>query len=216
MTYAGPLLRLVLGGDLYAPTEQWTFSLHLSHTVTNAAPPETVPAAVIAACSTYFSTAGMISSRATLRWIKLNQIGIDGRYTEPETVRHDYASAVAGTASAANYAPQTALAITLRTGVDRGRAARGRYFLPIPGYQLGANGLLAVNDRTFYATAATTFLNALNASMPSQQARVVVASDVGQGLTRLVTHVSVGGALDTIRSRRNAMPEAWVDGADLA
>lgn len=217
MTYPEPLLRLVLGGDLYNGMEQWTLSLHLAYADPQSGPPESVPPAVIAACSTYFATSQMVSQRARLQWLKLNEIGPDGRYTQLETVRHDYATPVAGTMTTANIAPQTALAISLRTEAQRGRAARGRYYLPMPGYQLAAsNGLLSPTDAAFYATAATTFLDALNAAFPTTGARVVVASDIGPGTVRLVTNVAVGRAFDTIRSRRAQMVEGWVEGADLA
>lgn len=217
MTYPEPLLRLVLGGDLYNGMEQWTFSLHLGYADPQGGPPDSIPPEVIAACSTYIATPQMLSARVRLQWLKLNEIGVDGRYTQLETVRHDYATPVSGTMTTANIAPQTALAITLRTEAQRGRAARGRYYLPMPGYGLQtSNGLLSTNDRAFYATAATTFLNALNAAFPVTGARVVVASDVGEGTVRLVTNVAVGGAFDTIRSRRASMPEGWVEGAALA
>lgn len=222
MVYPAPLLRLVLGGRLYNGAEGWTFSLHMASGSQLLEAPTEVPAAVVSACSTYVATNGMLSNRVALDWIKFNRIGLDGRYTEQETVLHEFGvNPVNGTATTANFAPQTALAVTLRTAVQRGLAARGRYFLPIPGYQLGSSGTLSEGDRTFYATAATTFLDALNAAMAplagdGGAARVVVASEVGSGAIRPVTNVAVGGALDTIRSRRTSMPEQYFEGAPLA
>lgn len=216
MAYPSNLLRLVLGGGLYANTEQWTFSLHLAYGVPDAQPPVVVPTAIVDAATAYIQTNDMLSNAVSLQWIKLNEIGPDGRYTQDDTVMHEFDPPIAGDLALANIAPQTALAITLRTSAARGRAARGRYYLPMPGYQLGALGLLAPGDQAFYANAATAFLNALNASMPSLGARVVVASDVGGGAVRVVERVAVGAAFDTIRSRRRSMTERYVEGAALA
>lgn len=205
---------MVVGGTLYAPTEQFTWSLSLYRPSTSGPPPATVPTAVINATSAFFTASALISNGAQLRWIKLNQIGADGRYTEPSTVQYDYPTPYPTGASTTIVAPQISLAITLRTAVERGAASKGRFYMPLPARALTSAGVMGSSDQTSIATFATTYLNALNAALDPW--RVSVLSDTGAGAARPVTHVDVGRVLDTIRSRRRSFTEVYVSGAPLA
>lgn len=215
MPYPHPFLRLVVGGDLYSDQEQWTWSLSLIPDNGEQGPslgPE-VPEAVIAACESFHSTPGLISQNARLRWIKLNEIGEDGRYTSADTRRWDDTEGGTPGANGGNIAPQIALAVTLRTAVNRGLASRGRFYVPVPGWGPTTDGRLSAETANFYTVAATELLNDLNAALPLY--RVGVVSDRGAGASRPVTYVEVGRVLDTIRSRRTSMPEDHVAGVPL-
>lgn len=220
MVYPAPFIRLVLGGGLYANSEQWTCSLSIANGSNELAAPEEVPSAVIDACADWITSPNNFSTRVHLQWIKFNRIGPDGKYTEPVTVRHDFTgAAVAGTA-ATNPPPQIALVHTLRTAAERGRAARGRFYAPCPGRALTTSGMLGTSDQEAYAAAATTFLNDLNVAMSTYVTdggvpRVAVMSDIGSGVMRPVKNVAVGRTLDTMRSRRSSLGENYFEGVDL-
>lgn len=220
MVYPAPFIRLVLGGGLYANSEQWTCSLSIANGSQLLAAPEVVPIDVREACVDWITSANNFSTGADLRWIKFNLIGINGRYAEPVTVRYDFTGSYPSGAQPTNPPPQISLAHTLRTDVERGLAARGRFYAPLPGRNLASSGMLGGTDQAAYATAATTFLNDLNTAMSDYATdggapRVVVMSDVGAGMLRTVKNVAVGRVLDTMRSRRSSLTENYVEGSDL-
>lgn len=208
MAYPHPFLRLVLGGRIYN-SDIFTFSMSLSNGGQATEPPDEVPQGIIDAAAALFTFGGVISSGAALQWIKLNQIGQDGRYTEDTTVLYDYPADVPGTAPTCFPAPQVALCITLRTAVSRGPATRGRFYLPTPFMAPGAQGYLTLANQQTVATEVRTFLNDVVAALPGYA--LVVMSETGSGAMREVTTVSVGRVLDTIRSRRNAFDESYWD-----
>lgn len=210
MTYPAPFLRLVVGGDIYFPSEQFTWSMSVFDPAPGPTPiPETVPQAVADAVRVFHTTANITTQSAALRWIKLNQIGIDGRYTQDTTVRYDYPNPFPVGTSTAIVPPQIALAVTLLTDSDRGTASRGRFFVPLPARSPSSLGRLAEADALAYANAAATMVNSINVALDPYQ--VVIASDSGTGRFRTVTGVRVGRVLDTIRSRRRSFLEAPVE-----
>ena len=187
MTYPGSFLRLVLSGPLFT-AEEWSFGLSLvPEGGGGGSAPAEVPAALVTACTTFVSA--VAGNRARLDTVKLNEIGPDGRYTRDQTVLHEYVPPVGGNV-AGYHAPQVALAVTLETGVRRGLAARGRFYIPDPRYSMQTDGRLSVADATTDATAATTFIDAINAAVDGY--RVGVASDIGAGRFREVQRDRVG------------------------
>jgi hypothetical protein len=213
MSYLRPFLRLVVIGTVWQ-ADDFTFSLSYIGAVPGfpGAPPTEVPQAVIAAVETYWAQAP-IGSQARLYSLKLNQIGVDGRYTEDETVRHDYvASGIPGTGPNSP-APQIAYAVTLQTGRPLGRAARGRFYVPLPSSSLTVGGYLASGTVEQWRDHTDTFLESLNAAIPGWQLGVV--SDIGAGYENRVEYGRYGRVLDTIRSRRNNIEEMHIQGAPL-
>jgi hypothetical protein len=220
MAYPAPFIRLVLGGNLYGSKEQWTCSLSIANGSLTLTAPTEVPLWLRDVCATWMSYPSNQSVGADLRWLKFNRIGYDGRYTEDTTVRYDYPTPYPAGTNPTVVPPQVALAITLRTEVERGRAARGRFFSPLPARTLASDGVLGVSDQDQYVSAATDFLTDLNEGLedydtPGERPRVVVMSDAGEGMIRPVRCVSVGRVLDTMRSRRASIPEIYRDGPDL-
>ena len=145
---------------------------------------------------------------------KFNGIGPDGRYLSQErTVFRDFAQPKAGQATADTaLPPQCAVVATLRTGAQRGLAAKGRIYLPsISKGNLGAGGYMSDGARDNVESAVATLLTNLNnwpgLDAASDPGDVVVASKVGVGAMRKVTGVSVGRRLDVQRSRGNKLQE---------
>jgi hypothetical protein len=208
MSYAQPFLRLVVIGRLY-DVEDFTFSLAMISDFPGSAedPPETVPTAVIEAVRGYFGSSGVAASSAKVTAVKLNKIGTDGRYTEDTTVLQDVVPPIAGTGSI-NPAPQLATAVTLVTALTRGRASKGRYYLPLPGFSPAADGRLSAPNAENIASSSWAFIQALNAGVPGFD--VGVTSNIGAGAQHPVTSVRVGRVLDTMRSRREGFDEGYM------
>lgn len=209
MAYPTPFLRLVLSGTLHG-FEQFSVGLSLIPSFngdpTDDAPDE-VPASVITAVENFWES-GNVSNRAPLTTLKLNMIDTNGRYlNQGNTVVHDFGTPGIYGGGQFLYPPQVALAVTLRTRLSRGRAHAGRFYLPSPSAQVQDDGRITEIAATDIATDVVTFIDALNAALPNF--RVGVASDVGSGAMEPVTGVTVGRTLDTIRSRRTSIPEAY-------
>ena len=215
MAYPHSFLRLVVSGTLWSSEAfTWTLALSDQDDLMPEGAPETVPASIVTAVQAFHATTGMICNEARLTQIKLNRIGLDGRYiSQSETVLHDFAPPGIPGASSSPVAPQIALAVSLVTEKRRGPANAGRFYLPLPAYPPAAGGVITTANATAVATAATTLLNALNTAVPAH--RVVVMSNVGGGASEQVTRVRVGRVLDTMRSRRTSLPEGYVVGAEL-
>lgn len=82
--------------------------------------------------ATWFgSNAAKMHPNATLEWLKINDIGANGKYVELVTHRFDYSPIVTANISTAAAAPAyMSVAYTWETGVARGLAHRGRIFPP--------------------------------------------------------------------------------------
>ena len=138
-----------------------------------------------------------------LGWVKLAAIGTDGRYPEgSEAVLYETAPLAGSTT--AKHPPQVSLAVTLETGFTRGRAARGRLFLPTTGQDVGNDGLITAGAAEGVATRTAQFIDDVTDLMA---APALVMSDVGAGTTRPVEAVSVGRVFDTQRRRRRSLQE---------
>lgn len=220
MTYPGFFHRLVLMGTLYQDTFNTSLSIIPSGIGDFGASVEVTPtllADVAADVGAWWNNAtagagsGAIQS-ARLTGIKLNRINAAGKYQDATTYEHTYTSPIAGINSAV-IAPQLAVVATLRTAIPRGRASKGRMYLP-PTQAIGT--LVAGDGRSSAAQALTqangvkALIVALNATYASEGGGIVgVASDAGTGAFQAVTEVSVGRVPDTIRSRRNKQDEDY-------
>ena len=155
-----------------------------------------------------------VSSQAKLTYLKMNVVGLDGRYTDLNTIEHIYSPVVPGSSNANIHPNQVTLCVSLTTDFSRGYAHRGRFYLPMPCHLVDpVSGLISVPDALQVATAAGTFIEAL-ADEPGFDVgplnmKVLVMSQRATGVTNPVTGVDVGRALDTQRRRRTELPEDY-------
>lgn len=214
MTYPGEFGRIVASGTLYGAE---TFSIGLSSVpnfvTTYPIDPATLVDDIADVFATWWATQ-QIASAAALTTVKFNKIGPDGRYvSQDETVLADITPPVTG-GGTSGQAPQVALAVTLNTNRLRGLAARGRFYLPVPSPDVQADGAITQATAQLFADGATELINDLNAIL-GEQRPIGVASDVRGGSFQVVRSVRVGRVYDTIRSRRRALPEDYVEGAPI-
>jgi hypothetical protein len=213
--------RLAFGGSLYG-SEDWSCNLKLGKV--GALQGATInPETLIDDCVTDIGNflKGIysgLSPAADLRWVKLNEIGPEGRYADPSRTVARYltgAAIVKNTSSTAAPLPQAALAFTLHSARTRGPLSKGRIFIPT---YFSPSSLteprIAEGTAASAAGAMAAFVRALNnwPGTDTSGLAVVNVSPGGRGLPDggmdAVTAVSVGRVIDTQRRRRAAFQEA--------
>lgn len=207
-------LRLTLAGAIRtsgSPTEveRWSVRLNLSHPSIVLADSFTADRAAdyAADCVSFWTDPNLRqASVTTLDEVKVASIGPDGKYTdEPFIVP---VAAVGGVDSALIFPPQIALAVSLETD-RRGPTGKGRMYLPSPVTAMQADFSITLAHAEGIRLAVKTFLDNIN-NVPGADVngpQVVVASSKGYNTN--VTGVRVGRKLDTIRSRRASLDEAY-------
>jgi heme exporter protein D len=118
-----------------------------------------------------------------------------------------FSPAQAGTGLGDMMPSQNALAVSLTAGVrPNGTPFKGRFYLPpLSTAVLGADGTLDTLATSALADAMKAWLDALSAGgyVPAVWSRTVAS------LQAPVVSIRVGNKVDTIRSRRNALPEVY-------
>jgi hypothetical protein len=208
MVYANPFLRVRLEGTLGA-SEVFSFGINL---ISDGpwTPPAPITQSMADAVALWFTSESNIASAADLHTLKVNLIGVDGRYVEETTNRWDYGSPYPSGNVTAPFPFQIALVISLLAANDRGRASHGRFYLPVPtGGLEGPDQTLPTTFQESYLAAGVSLLELLEQELPGWQPGLV--SNVGAGAQALITRVRVGRVLDTIRSRRNKVVEEYIE-----
>ena len=198
LTFAGVF------GQTAAPVERFMFNLSLSGGGT---PTVAQATALLAPFATLLDSTFI--SGAQPEYVKVAAIGADGKYLQASQ-RAD-APPYTGT-GAFRYPPQVALVASLHTAT-RGRSGRGRIYLPPPDAGLVAGAAtLSVTNVDAIRDKVKTFLNAIVTAYNSADggggtAHLIVASK--KGTAPQVTSISVGLALDTMRTRRRSVKESY-------
>lgn len=216
MAYPSHFHRLVLGGTLY--TETWNTSLSIAGDLPEVS--DTMLSNIAALISSWFTSTGLNSpyfyTTTKLTEIKLNRIDTDGHYEDDVSQTWVYPTPLSGPATAApGPAPQLTPVVTLRTAVERGRANRGRMYLPpASGFaNPSSDGRAVAADALRIANGVATLINSLRAAYVAQYGPgantgvVSVMSNIGAGAQQRVTRVEVGRVIDTMRSRRSSLLE---------
>jgi len=168
---------------------------------------------IAAIFGTYFEAAGTkIETVGHLYKVKVAALGTDGKYLTDSIEAEPEPGGSNGSVSAVRYPNQVALAVSLRTVTNIGRATKGRFYLPVPGHNVQTDGKIIPAEVVATAATSKTFLDALNTKLAAditQTIRLQIMSDIGSGVSRVVTSVRVGDVIDTIRSRRNALTETY-------
>lgn len=151
---------------------------------------------------------GMISPRALLKFTKVNLVGINGRYVADSTFEHVHPNVPGSGPEARTLPNQVAMAVSLVTGVSRGPAHRGRFYMPLPTVLTQTDGRVTEGDADAVRAAGQTFVAAMNAAHAGWS-MAVFSRKAGRAAHRFVTGVEVGMVLDTQRRRRNKLAENY-------
>lgn len=226
MAYDREQIKLTFSGYLGESSpgsEEFAFGLHLSGSsgLDSAAALLALDVdAIDAATITMFQSANVaLSSKAVYNRLKAAAVGTNGHYipgADPVEVQSNGDTGYEG-GSGVRYPNQIALCVSLRTGTSIGVATRGRFYLPLPGATVNAEGRVSSGFTAGAVADIATWLNAINdiANTGSEPTAVSLMSAVGTSPTRTrgVTSVLVGDVLDTIQARRRSLTETYASAA---
>lgn len=217
MVYAHRVNRVTISGTMFGGTEVWSTGFFLGQESADAEPGTGAMALdILAAWRTFYEhTNSKMSSAYITSQVKIAAIGTDG-HTDPGDVNYAYPSTeLNGANGAVILPPQCALVVTLMSDRPRGKASKGRMYLPglaaMPDLSTGkllsaTVGLIADNLKTFFDTiAASTNINdeLILAAKASGPLGILPAQN------DYVETLKVGDVIDTQRRRRNGLTETY-------
>lgn len=190
-----------------AVIEQGQFGIRINQSTL---PSPTERAAVKGLVQTFWADVeNAIPSYFRLEMLKWAEVQPDGLYPEGFVpVLDEYGTPIAGGGTSVRQFPlQIAHAISLTTDAERGRAHRGRIYMPALGQNLGTDDRWPATVVDPRAEAVATMLGAINSAVTGV---VVVMSKIGAGTTRPVTGVAAGTRPDVQRRRAAQIAEEYV------
>jgi hypothetical protein len=207
MVYVQDFLRVRLEGQLGGGLERFSFGLNLVAPQATVAPDE-ISQAFADDIAAWFTGTSNISQAARLETLKVNLIGPNGKYVLPSTVRYDWTAPLPQPSSQSNFPFQVAVAVTFAAGSMRGRASKGRMYIPTPagGVEAPANGIPDAYVSS-YLLAARALADICEEHCPGWAHGLV--SNLGSGAQSIVTEYRCGRVYDTIRSRRASLSEEY-------
>lgn len=207
---------LTFHGQLWTgnSTETWSFGFRF-------APPPSPPPitqAMVDACDAAFRTAWNSAAAVSMapqhsyQYAKLAPIDVNGRYPSSSISYQSAAVTLAGKGSSAlaPWPSQCSVAVTLITSKPgaRGRASKGRVYLPPLATTISASGLITGTTATNQATWIANLLTSLNAVSGLGTASVMSSIGAGEGYP--IYRVTCGLVVDTVRRRRRQLVESYV------
>jgi hypothetical protein len=166
-------------------------------------------AGVTAALSSFHAdTQTQISSAAKLSFVKVNAIGVDGKYSGTGTNESIVADIGGATSGGPRYPNQVAWGVTLLTGFSRGAAHKGRFYLPLPTCQLTSDTRISPADATSLATRTGVLIDNINVVNADYEMAIFSRKDGAPG-NRRVIEAEAGRVLDTQRRRRRSLVEDY-------
>jgi hypothetical protein len=153
------------------------------------------------------STTITFGSKVSLQWAKLAVIKEDGLYAGDPKLQEQ--APVYGKGNSAMPYPQLAWAVSLWSGQNFGRANHGKMYWPVPTNATpdAVTGVVTPQICGWFQDLIYTAVSAINGEIATVivDVRPCIMSKLGSGTTKVVSKIGVGGAVDTIRSRREAL-----------
>ena len=149
-----------------------------------------------------------VHGHARFDFVTITTINSQGKQVEDQTPRREFDPAIRSGTSQGPF--QIAYALTFRTAKSRGRAARGRIYVPTTA-SVQEEGHLDQAVAVGIANSGATLLRDLTGTLAGLAPAVVSGVD---GTFNLITRVECGDVLDTQRRRRRSLEERYV-GVDL-
>jgi hypothetical protein len=221
VVYASPHLYVTMGGPSYDDQETWQTGVRFAPVPPadwsiDFTGPQEIAEDLITPVSTWWTSSVIpFSVAAQLAWVKVAQIGPDGRYVpvEGNPGIAEITPPTPGPSSGVP-APQLSVAVTLDSGSRLGRARTGRCYLPPANINVsGTSGLISENGanavRDSFAGLLADMRDIINAVVVTGILQPAIMSEIGSGTTRQVQGVRVGRVIDTQRRRRRGLPESY-------
>lgn len=216
MVYAHFVNRVTLSGTMWGGAEQWSTGFFMGEENADADPPNQLMADIIRnKWSDYFQAPGAdISNQYVFTQCKVARIQPDGHTEDGSVVYSAPTLTVDGDEATIKLPGQCALVLTLYTDRPRGKASKGRMYLPGIAQMPGNDGKITTTQAATNVALVKTMFDAINAD-PDVPNRVILAAK-GTGPVPALTAqnepvigVRLGTVIDTQRRRRNALTEAY-------
>jgi hypothetical protein len=216
--YAHNVVRVTLSGTMFGGAEVWSTGFFLGEEGSDAPDPTDVtPVDILAAWRTYFENASShVSSLYLTTQCKVAKLDDNGQ-TIPGTVFYAYPATELNGAISAGYTlpPQCSLVVTLLSDRPRGKASKGRMYLPGIAATISSNGKLLSGTVGTIADNLKTFFDSLanDADIPGELILAAKSSgvmNVNPAQNDYVETIKVGDVIDTQRRRRNGLTETYV------
>lgn len=217
MVYAHRVNRVTISGTMFSGAEIWSTGFFLGEEGSDAADGSDLAATVILdAWRVFFeNVSSYVSTYCLTTQVKIAAIDVNGN-TETDKVFYAYpGTELNGGATAGNALPaQCSLVATLLSDRPRGKASKGRMYLPGTSIIVGAGGKITAAQAGTIADNLKTFFDALEASFDVPNQLILAAKGTGAlpALTAqndVVETIRVGDVIDTQRRRRNGISETY-------
>lgn len=217
MTYAHTHILLRFNGHFGTSLDKWSCGIRLGQAdlpvPRDDGKLQTLVNAADAAARVFHTAAGTLASTSCFfDQVAGANIGPNGKYfpAESQTV-YSTLTSTPGTGTA--ILPwNSAVVVSLRTAVPRGRGSNGRVYWPALSASVqSGTGRMSSGTVSGRLNAFKTFVDSLNTAANSYMAgtRVIVASNVGLGLNAVVTSLRADDRVDSIERRENDQPSAY-------
>lgn len=159
-----------------------------------------------------------IGAMAFLDFVKLNRIGPDGNYADPNNPHTRFIPHVQAGGGTSVMPFSAAVCVTTRTAFLAGPASKGRFYQPLPDFSCGTDGKFNGAYAAEIADSARILMDNLEVAIgppPASTFRPNVVSAIGSGTVHLITHCSVDNRMDTQRRRSNQLVGIISQSADI-
>ena len=215
--YAHNVVRVTLSGTMFTGTEQWSTGFFLGAESDDAPDPTQQSADDIRdAWTTFFTHAdSKVSASYRFTQAKVAKLDDNGQTIDGTVYYSSPATTVAGTVNGIVFPPQCSLVVTLLSDRPRGKASKGRMYLPgiTPNMDINT-GKVQASHVTGIADRMKAFFDALagDADTPGQLILAAKSSgvmNVNPAQNDWVETIRVGDVMDTQRRRRNQLVETY-------
>lgn len=217
MVYAHRVQRVTISGTMFGGAEEWSTGFFLGAEGADA-PDASEQAAtdILDAWRVFFENGtSYISTAYHTTQVKIAAWDVNG-HTEPDQVFYAYPQTeLNGSTGVTVLPPQCSLVVTLLSDRPRGKASKGRMYLPgLATMPAAATGKLSAPVVTSIADNLKTFFDALvgDADIPGQLILAAKGTGPLPALTAqndFVETIRVGDVVDTQRRRRNGLVEVY-------
>lgn len=218
MVYAHKVCRVTFSGTMWGGAEEWSTGMFLGQENEDSAPPtQTSTEALAAHFRTAFVAANAyISGSYSFTVAKTASIAVEGTTIEDEVFYAPPLTAAVGGNGAVRLPSQCALALTMYSQRPRGKAAKGRMYLPGVAVQPGTDGYLPASNAGFIIDVWEDFFNAVKGDTDIPDVPILAAKGTGlfPALTAqndYIIGLKLGNVIDTQRRRRNGLSETYLN-----
>lgn len=202
---------------MWGGAERWSTGFFLGDEGANASDPTQDAADALAALfrTAFTHVDARVSNNYTFLDVKLSYINASGETDNAKTIYGYPATAATGAKSSEHLPSQCAVVLTLLSDRPRGKASKGRMYLPGFTYNMPSTGKISSTDTNSMANVWKTFFDGVRANFTMPGTPILAAKGTGAfpALTAqndYVETIRIGDVVDTQRRRRNGLTETYV------